>query len=144
MHKILSTSLLLALSSVSLNAVSDQDREAMCHKGQNFEFVEPSVQAHLNHGDKMGTCEGAGPGDMDGMTAVLIMRCKADEIVSFSASFDYASIQPVEPITCPEALSSALAAGLKLRSITSGSADDSEGLQMYTDYLLLGEEPEED
>jgi hypothetical protein len=142
MNKILSTILLLALSSVSLNAVSDQDREAMCHKGQNFEFVEPSVQAHLNHGDTMGTCGGAGSGDMDGMdgmTAVLIMRCKADEIVSFSASFDYASIQPVEPITCPEALSSALAAGLKLRSITSGSADDSEGLQMYTDYLLLGE-----
>jgi hypothetical protein len=70
------------------------------------------------------------------------MRCKADEIVSFSASFDYASIEPTT--TCPEALSSALAAGWKLRSITSGSADGGESLQMYTDYLLLGEEPEED
>jgi hypothetical protein len=145
MHKILSTTLLLALSSVSLNAVSDQDREAMCHKGQNFDFVTPSVQAHLNHGDTKGTCGGeAGPGDMDGMTVVLIMRCKAGDFISISASFDYASIQPVEPTTCPEALSSALAAGFKLRSITSGSAGEGESLQMYTDYLLLGEEPEED
>jgi hypothetical protein len=144
MHRILSTTLLLALSSVSLNAVSDQDREAMCHNGKNFNFVSPSVQAHMNHGDKMGDCDEADPGDMDGMTAVLMIRCEASEIVSFNASFDYASVQPVEPTTCPEALSSALAASLKLRSITSGSANDGESLKMYTDYLLLGEEPEED
>lgn len=146
MHKILSTTLLLALSGVSLNAVSSQDREAMCHNGKDFNFVSPSVQAHLNHGDKMGTCDEAGPGEMDGMTAVLIMRCNVGEIVSVSASFEYASIQPEEPeplTACPDLLSNALAAGFKLKSITSGSVDVGDSLQMHTDYLLLGEEPEE-
>ena len=146
MHKILSTTLLLALSSVSLNAASDQDREAMCHKGKNFDFVSPSVQAHLNHGDTMGSCDESDSGgmdDMDGMTTVLIMRCEAGEIVSSSASFDYAPLQSDEPATCPKVLSNALAAGLKLRSISSGSAGNGETLQMYTDYLLLGEESDE-
>lgn len=150
MHKILSTTLALALCSVSLDAVSDQDKVQMCHKGKDFFFVEPSVQAHLKHGDSLGSCEDgdSGPdnpgyGDMDGFTDVIMIRCEAARVVSFDTSFDYASIPEVDD-SCPDALSGALKADFKLRSITSGSASDDDGdLRLYTDYLLLGEEPQE-
>ena len=143
MHKILSTTILLALTSVSLNAVSDQERVEMCHKGQDFNFVAPSVQAHLNHGDTKGSCEN-GSGDMDGMTAVVRMRCDAKEVVSFTASFDFASIQPVEEENCAVAVSRLIENDFKLSSVTSGSGSDgADDLQMLTDYLFLGEEPEE-
>ena len=138
MHKILSTSLLLALSGLSLNAVSAQSKEVMCHKDKNLYIASPAVQGHLNHGDSMGTCEESGPDDMDGKTAVLMMRCAADEVVSISASFEYATTPQVT--TCTEELSKALTADFKLRSITSGSAEDDGSLKLYTDYLLLGDE----
>lgn len=147
MHKILSSTILLALASVSLTAVSDQERVQMCHKGQEFNFVEPSVQAHLNHGDTKGSCENGpsepGSGDMDGITAVVLMRCDATTVVSFTASFDFASIQPLNT-ECPDALLVLFENGFKLRSITSGSASEGDDLQMYTDYLLLGEDPEDE
>ena len=145
MHKILSTTLLLALTSVSLNAASDQDRVEMCHKGQDFNFVAPSVQAHLNHGDTKGSCEngsGDSAGDMDGMTIVVRMRCDAVDVVSFNASIEFASIQPVEEDNCSVAASRLFENDFKLRSVTSGSGG-TEQLQMLTDYLFLGEGPDE-
>lgn len=143
MHKILSTTLLLALTGVSLNAASDQDRVAMCHKGKDFNFVAPSVQAHLNHGDTKGSCEnGSGDGDIDGMTIVVRMRCDAVDVVSFNASVEFASIQPVEGDNCAVAASRLFENDFKLRSVTSGSGG-SEALRMLTDYLFLGEEPDD-
>jgi len=147
MYKIFATTLLLALSSASLNAVSDNEKKLMCHKGKDFYFVMPSVPAHLNHGDSMGSCDNGstepGDGDMDGMTAVVVMRCDATEVVSFDASIEFASIQPVEA-DCADVLAALLEKGFKLRSISSGSASEGDDVQMYTDYVLLGKPPEED
>ena len=70
-----------------------------------------------------------------------MMRCEATAdsgmtVVSVSASFDYASIQPVEPVDCALAMATLLDAGFHLRSVTTGSGG-------ATDYLFIGRVPEE-
>ena len=145
--------ILLALSSVSLNVFSASNKVEICHKGKVISVNQSAVSGHERHGDTEGDCDDASidPGpDKDKKAAVVMMRCEAIEgngveVVSASASFDFASIQPVEPFDCAVALAEMLDAGLDLHSVTSGSAEADDGnLHLYTDYLLIGELPDED
>ena len=149
MYKIISVIILLALCSVSLNAVSANNNQVVCHKGKEISVAQPAVSAHLNHGDSLGACVETLPEpepEPGTMAAVVMMRCEAIvgngvEVVSFSASFDFASIQPVEPTNCAASLADLLDAGFNLRSVTSGSAEADQSLHLYTDYLLIGKVP---
>jgi hypothetical protein len=137
MHKLISTIILLALAGMSLNAVGAGNKELVCHDGKTINVSQSAVSAHLGHGDSLGSCGDVSfnPGTP---AAVVMMRCAESagnvmEVVSFSASFDYASIQPVEPVDCAVALATLLDAGFHLRSVTSGGAG--------VDYLFLGRVP---
>jgi len=149
MYKIILTIILLALFSVSLTAVSANTKQVVCHNGEEISVAQPAVSAHMNHGDTLGACVETSPEpvpDPDTMAAVVMMRCEAIagngvEVVSVSASFDYASIQPVEPIDCAVALANLLDAGFYLRSVTSGNAETENSLHLYLDYLLIGRVP---
>jgi len=145
MYKIILTIILLVLSSVSLNAVSANNKQEVCHKGKEISVAQSAISAHMNHGDTLGACIETLP-DPDTMAAVVMMRCEAIAgngvvVVSVSASFDYASIQPVEPVDCAVTLAYLLDAGFNLRSVTSGSAEADNSLHLYTDYLLIGKIP---
>jgi hypothetical protein len=147
MYKIILTIILLTLSSVSLNAVSANIKQVVCHKGDEISVAQSAVSAHMNHGDTLGACVETSPEpDPDTMAAVVMMRCEAIagkgvEVVSVSASFDFASIQPVEPVDCAVTLANLLDAGFYLRSVTSGSAEADNSMHLYTDYLLIGKVP---
>ena len=147
MYRIISTIILLALCSVSLNAVSANNNQVVCHKGKDISVAQSAVSAHMNHGDTLGACVETLPGpEPDTMAAVVMMRCEAIvgngvEVVSFTASFDFASIQPVEPTNCAVALADLLDAVFNIESVTSGSAEADQSLHLYTDYLLIGKVP---
>ena len=140
MSRLISIIILLALSSVSLNAVGANMKQQLCHDGKTIIVSKSAVSAHLGHGDLLGSCSGTWQGS-DEPAAVVMMRCEvtADNgmtVMSVTASFDYASIQPVEPVDCALAMATLLDAGFHLRSVTSGSAG-------ATDYLFLGRVPAE-
>ena len=164
MHKLIASVILLALSSVSLNAVSASNKTEICHKGDEISIAGPAVPAHLAHGDEVGACEEDTPAESepDTMAAVVMMRCEAitdngSVVVSLSSSpeLDGAVILPFPPgdsvdyPNCAEALARLLNADYMVRSITSGSAQSGEGegedaddvLRLYTDYLLLKKVP---
>jgi len=131
--------ILLALAGMSLNAFGASAKQQVCHDGKTIFVSASAVSAHVGHGDALGHCGGESFGP-DAPAAVVMMRCAESagnvmEVVSFSASFDYASIQPVEPVDCAAALATLLDAGFHLRSVTSGGAG--------VDYLLLGRVPED-
>jgi hypothetical protein len=145
MHKFISVIILLALSSVSLNAVSASNKTELCHKGQEISVANSAVSAHLAHGDTtdLDDCDENSPGpDPKTEKEVVIMRCEAGSLVSFSGSFEVAVILPVpfppEDANCAEILADLLNYGFVLRSITGGSAGDDGGLSLFTDYLLMG------
>jgi hypothetical protein len=145
MYKIILTIILLVLSSVSLNAVSANNKQDVCHKGKKISVAQSAISAHMNHGDTLGACIETLP-EPDTMAAVVMMRCEAIAgngvvVVSVSASFDFASIQPVEPVDCAVTLANLLDAGFYLRSVTSGSAEADNSMHLYTDYLLIGKVP---
>lgn len=156
MYKSIAAIIPLALFGTSLSALGDDDnsKETMCHNYGQISVSTSAVQAHLNHGDiikedgvpcpqRPGSGPAPAPGDTD--SAVVMMRCEAQGdnvvVVSFSASFDYASTDPVEPGDCPETLANLLDRGLSLRSVTGGSAETDGSLHLYTDYLLIGQAP---
>jgi len=169
MHKLIASVILLALSSVSLNAVSASNKTEICHKGQEISVANSAVSAHQAHGDTLaddpeGECVDTPTEPERGtMAAVVMMRCEAitgngSVVVSISSSPvpDVAIIQPfppedsVEYPNCAEAMARLLNADYMVRSITSGSAQSGEGegededdvLRLYTDYLLLKKVPE--
>lgn len=165
MHKFISVIILLALSSVSLNAASASNKTEICHKGEEISVANSAVSAHLAHGDTLaddpeGECEDTPTEpEPDTTAAVVMMRCEAitdngSVVVSISSSPvpDAAVIQPyppevsVEYPNCAEALARLLNADYMVKSITSGSAqsgeDDDDVLRLYTDYLLLKKVPE--
>jgi hypothetical protein len=160
MHKIISAIILLALSSVSVNAYSANGKETVCHKGKEISVADSAVPAHERHGDTVGECDEEEPEpepEPDTMAAVVMMRCEGVVgngvvVVSASSSVDLeiAVIQifpPENDLNCARALAVLLNAdaGLKVRSITSGSANSGVGedddLHLYTDYLLIGKVP---
>ena len=137
MNKLISMIILLALAGMSLNAFGASAKQQVCHDGKTIHVSQSAVSAHMGHGDTLGSCGDASFGP-DAPAAVVMMRCAASaesvmEVVSFSASFDYASIQPVEPVDCALAVATLLDAGFHLRSVTSGGAG--------VDYLFLGRVP---
>jgi hypothetical protein len=153
MYKSILAIIPLALVGVSQNAVSDDNSSKghICHNYHEISVASSAVQAHLNHGDIVKETDvpcpqrpGSGPGPEpgDSTAAVVMMRCEAQGdnvvVVSFSASFDFASTEPVEPADCPETLANLLDRGLDLRSVTGGSAETGGALHLYTDYLLIG------
>lgn len=159
MYKSILAIIPLALVGVSQSAVSDDDssKAKVCHNYHEISVASSAVQAHLNHGDivketdvpcprRPGSEPGPEPGPEpgDNMASVVMMRCEAQGddvvVVSFSASFDFASTEPVEPADCPETLANLLDRGLALRSVTGGSAETGGSLHLYTDYLLIGQE----
>jgi hypothetical protein len=150
MFKLISTIILLALCSVSLNAVSANNSQVVCHNGTEISIAQPAVSAHINHGDTLGACVELLPEPEPGtMAAVVMMRCEAIagngvKVVTLSTSFDFASIQPVEPSNCAVALADLLDAGFNLRSVTSGNAEAGQSVHLYTDYLLIGRLPVDD
>jgi len=152
MNKSMSSIIMLALSSASLYSMNAAAKETICHNYGQISVSDSAVQTHLNHGDivkedgvdcprRPGSEPEAESGDT--MAAVVMMRCEAQGddvvVVSFSASFDFASIAPVEPADCPGALANLLDRELTLRSVTGGSAETDGTLHLYTDYLLIGE-----
>jgi hypothetical protein len=152
MHKLISAIILLALSSVSLNAFA-KNKVEICHKGREISVNQNAVRGHENHGDTRGDCEDASTGpDEDSMATVVMMRCEAIigngvHVVSFSTSFDFATIdieEPAEDDDCAVALADLLDAKFKLRSVTGGSAEDDDELNLYTDYLLIGKISEDE
>ena len=148
MHKLIASVILLALSSVSLNAVSASNKTEICHKGQEISVANSAVSAHLAHGDTtdLDDCGENSPGSNPKTEKeVVIMRCEAGSLVSFSSSFadQVAVILPEPPpevgANCAEILADLLNYGFVLRSITGGSAGDDGDLSLFTDYLLMGE-----
>jgi hypothetical protein len=155
MNKFISAIILLALSSVSLNAFSAADKVEVCHKGQEINVAMSSLSAHKAHGDTVYDdddedydCDGTSTKpDPKTKAAVMMMRCDAIEgngvvVVSASTSVDlgadFVTIlpiplpiplpnPPVEPYpNCAKALGALLNAGFVLRSINSGSAEDDD------------------
>lgn len=152
MYKTIPFIMLLAISSVSLNAVSANAQVTICHNYGEISVAEPAVAAHLNHGDivkedgvSCPTRPGSEPELSDTMAAVVMMRCEAQGndviVVSLSTSFDLTGVQPIEIVDCAVALASWLDQGFTLRSVTGGSAGIDGNLHLYTDYLLVGEKP---
>ena len=144
MNKMISAILLLALSSVSLNAFSAKNKVDVCHKGKDISVSSKSLSAHMGHGDEEGECDDDSTDNgSDTMAAVVMMSCEAIdgngmEVVSVSTSFEFASIDIEEPAEdCAVALADMLDAGFKLRSVTSASAGDSDDLSLHTNYLLV-------
>ena len=145
MYKLISAIILLALSSVSLNAFSAAAKVEVCHKGQEVNVASSSLSAHMAHGDDEGECsETPTEPDPDKETAVVIMRCEAGSMVSLKSSFEdkVAIILPEPPpefgVNCAELLADLLNYRFQLRSITAGSAGENGNLSLFTDYLLIG------
>ncbi len=155
MPKVISVIILLALSSVSVNALSAGHKQEVCHKGKEISVAQSAVSAHENHGDTLGDCDEASHQPVT--AAVVMMRCEAIVgngvvVVSASSSFDFnipviQIFPPVGDPNCAQALAELLNSDAKfrLRSITSGVANSGEGddgdLHLYTDYLLIGKVP---
>ena len=149
MKKLISTTILAALSGISVNAFSAQDKVLICHNYHTISVARAAVESHLAHGDfsfedeesKGRSCEkttGAPETGPEAYTYVLMMRCDSSEVVSIEDSSD-AGIDAVPTGTCPEVLSDQLNRGLRLESVTGGSATGpDDDLHLYTDYLLLG------
>ena len=151
MRKIISGIVLLALSTASFSAMSDSHKTTVCHKGKEISVANSAVPAHKNHGDTVGECDDDGPDTKppkpETVAAVVMMRCEAQLgdgvlVVSSSSSPDQ-GIQPRED--CAVVLAELLDEKYKIRSISSGSAEDGNGtLRLFTDYLLLGRAPVEE
>jgi hypothetical protein len=153
MKKLITTTTLAALASFSVNSYSAQDKVSICHNYQTLSVARPSVQSHLNHGDfsfedyPEGDCEKpsgvpeTGPGTT---TYVVMIRCDGPVVVSYEDSSD-AGVDALPPESCPQLLGDLLNGGLGLESVTGGSAGTNGDLNLYTDYLFLGnvEEAEE-
>jgi hypothetical protein len=153
MKKLITTTTLAALASFSVNSYSAQDKVSICHNYQTLSVARPSVQSHLNHGDfsfedyPEGDCEKpsgvpeTGPGTT---TYVVMIRCDGPVVVSYEDSSD-AGVDALPPGSCPQLLGDLLNGGLGLESVTGGSAGTNGDLNLYTDYLFLGnvEEAEE-
>lgn len=153
MKKLISTAILAALASFSVNSYSAQDKVSICHNYHTLSVARPSVQSHLNHGDfsfedyPEGDCEKlpgvpeTGPGTT---TFVVMMRCDGAVVVSYEDSSDV-GIDALPSGSCPQVLADLLNGGLGLEAVTGGSAGTNGDLNLYTDYLLLGaaEEAEE-
>jgi hypothetical protein len=144
---------LLALSSVSVNALSANGKQTVCHEDKEISVANSAVSAHEKHGDTLGECDEEKP-EPDTVAAVVMVRCEGVvgngvEVVSASSSVDVAVILPFpeEALNCPDVLAKLLIsdARFKLTSITSGSTnsgeEDDEDLHLYTDYLLIGKVP---
>ena len=138
------------MSGVSLHAVSASEKATICHKSRTITVSMSAISAHEKHGDTLGECTETEKQSASSAanSAVVMMRCGATAdngmvVVSLSASFEFASTQPVEPVDCAVALADSLDAGLKLKSVTGGSSGDSNGMELYTDYLLIGKAPQE-
>ena len=159
MHKTLSTALFLSLASVSLNSFGDSDKQEICHKGKEISVAQSAVAGHMKHGDTEGSCDdqeqGAGDKPTGKDVVVVMMRCDAVgtevEVVSASSSVDLSEdlavilpIPPVADLNCAKALAGLLNADFKLRSVNSGSAGVGGDLNLYTDYLLIGQMPSDD
>jgi len=52
-------------SGQSGNGGNGEDRVTICHNGQTIQVAESAVQAHLDHGDTLGPCEGDNGNDND-------------------------------------------------------------------------------
>jgi hypothetical protein len=153
MKKLITTTTLAALASFSVNSYSAQDKVSICHNYQTLSVARPSVQSHLNHGDfsfedyPEGDCEKpsgvpeTGPGTT---TYVVMIRCDGPVVVSYEDSSD-AGVDALPPESCPQLLGDLLNGALGLESVTGGSAGTNGDLNLYTDYLFLGnvEEAEE-
>ena len=147
MRKIISAIILLALSGVSVNAFSGNGKEEVCHKGKEISISQSAVNAHLNHGDTLGDCDGD-EFERDFRAAVVMMRCSpitGNGVVVVSASssvpLDVAVILPFPhevDTDCARAMAGLLNAGFRLKSITTGSAGDGDTLRLFLDYLFLG------
>lgn len=150
MKKLILTTMLATLASFSVNTYSTQDMVSICHNYHTISVAAPSVQSHLNHGDfsfeeyPEADCERppgvpeAGPGTT---IYVVMMRCDGAEVVSYEDSSD-AGFGALPTGSCPQVLGGLLNRGLRLGSVTGGSAGTGGNLNLYTDYLLLGN-PEE-
>jgi hypothetical protein len=139
MHKMISVIILLALSSVSLNAVSAKDKVEVCHKGKEISVAQSAVGAHVGHGDTVGAedCVSA----PETMKVVVMMRCEAvlnNKVLVVSVSSEpELDIRPRDD--CAATLAELLDADYAIRSITSGTAEaGDDSLRLYTDYLLIG------
>jgi hypothetical protein len=153
MKKLITTTTLAALASFSVNSYSAQDKVSICHNYQTLSVARPSVQSHLNHGDfsfedyPEGDCgkpsgvPETGPGTT---TYVVMIRCDGPVVVSYEDSSD-AGVDVLPAGSCPQLLGDLLNGGLGLESVTGGSAGTNGDLNLYTDYLFLGnvEEAEE-
>lgn len=146
MKKLISATILAAIASFSVNTYSAQDKVSICHNYQTISVARPSVQSHLNHGDfsfedfPLRECErssgvpGTGPGTT---TYVVMMRCDGPVVVSYEDSSD-AGVDALPSGSCPQVLGDLLSRGLRLESVTGGSAGTGGDLSLYSDYLLLG------
>ena len=52
-------------ASARVDRQGGQDRYVICHKGDTKTLPQPAVRAHLNHGDRFGSCRGRGGRDRD-------------------------------------------------------------------------------
>ena len=149
MKILITTTVLAALAGVSVNAYSAQDKVLICHNYQTISVARAAKDAHLNHGDfafedeesKDRACEKASDGSetgTEGYTYVVTMRCEDTKVISLDDSSD-AGIDAVPTGTCAQVLSEQLERGLKLESVTGGSATGpDDDLHLYADHLLLG------
>jgi hypothetical protein len=148
MKKMLSIIILLVLPSVSFNAFSQNDKVLICHKGKEISVAAAGVSAHINqHGDTRGECPEVDPepeSEPEFRATVVMMRCEgvADNSVLIVSASSSQGLGVVAGLDCAVTLSRLLNTGHGIRSITSGSAEEGDGmLHFYTDYLLLGKEP---
>ena len=148
MKKLISTTILAALASVSVNAYSAQDKVSICHNYQVISVAGPAVASHVAHGDFTFNPEPDGPtpsdcvkpsgvpgtGPVTGNYVVLIL-CEGTELISITDSADAgAAVEPTG--NCPQAVGDYLGSGMVLRSVT--------GVGAQTEYLLLGKAGEEE
>jgi hypothetical protein len=144
MNKVTMTIALFALCGFSQVSLADAEKVTICHKGvQTASVAASAVSAHQQHGDTLGAC-GAAADQM--MAAVVMMRCEPQEgVVKVTA----ASTSPSPAIEggiapgddCAAVLAELIDAGYGLRTVTTGTAEDSTVLHLYTDYLLIGKAP---
>lgn len=148
MKKLISTTILATLASVSVNAYSAQDKVSICHNYQVISVAEPAVASHVAHGDFTFNPEPEGPTPSDCVKPpgvpgaapvtgnyVVIIRCEGTKVISITDSSDAGTA--VEPTgNCPQAVGDYLASGMALRSVT--------GVASFTEYLLLGKAGEEE
>lgn len=137
MKKLILAAGVLAASFMGQGAMADSDDDkgkvSVCHNGRTVSINSSGLQAHLGHGDSMGSCE-------DRRSVVVIMQCSAEtegdgivvEAVSSSPFVDPEIVPPVGPDSdCSTALAEMVDARLVIRSVTTAGNGT-------TEYLLVG------